>query len=319
MRYSSKEALQQVQKDQLDAEANKQARAADTELLKKYKTDYYIVRNSRFWIGQGKDAQIIILDRKVDDIEFVREHSFYNTSTKESTYELCVRETDDCPICKAAARDYKGAKNSYFRMGFTVLHVTKDKEGNKVVYKKFMAVKSKEISAFLELMNECEAENGTIRGMTFKVKRPAEDKSPVTGLPVQKGSKIEYTVYTEKQLKQLLDKYQPKAVTKKDKDGNDYVTKPAGWLITPITDYEGIHLNTPLEVLNKKYDPDYVMDSESSFDNDEDLDLDFDEDVQELEDDVKFDSNGDEITSSTDDLEVTEEDLAGEELEELPF
>lgn len=143
----------------------------------RYKADYS---------GEQKN-EIIILDKSSDDLFFIHEHSVKDSEGNWGRqFEICLKEEDNCPLCKIAERDNKTVAKSNYAMVLTVLDLRpyKNKKTKKTVThsKKLFVVKGLQVPEWLDTIKSAEDEFGTLRGVYMVLSRN-DKKSAATGIP----------------------------------------------------------------------------------------------------------------------------------------
>lgn len=130
----------------------------------------------RFYIKQGQEADIIILDDGLPPRFY--EHSRWNAATKESTEEACPGEWDNCSLCEGAA----GFKGRYFIQMFSIIDmrqvtIQKGKRAGTVLpyTRKLLPVKLEQQGFFKRLAERAVRENGgRLRGAHLLMTRDAQ-------------------------------------------------------------------------------------------------------------------------------------------------
>lgn len=129
----------------------------------------------RYRLPAGKSSQFIILD--TSPLNWCQyEHNLQDSTGKWSVYTGCVREMDDCPICREV-------RESSYVMYLTVLDLSEytNKAGDLVEFsRKLFVVKPKQRSIFVRHYNRRVEEGLTLRGALFETTRNGP-KDPVIG------------------------------------------------------------------------------------------------------------------------------------------
>lgn len=128
----------------------------------------------RFWLPEGNEAKIVILDESIDDLFFMSEHQFKNTNTgRWDGFEECVNEREDCPICDG--RLTGETKNPYMALFLSIIDTTPyfNKKGEKVKFsRKLLCVKQPQ--SIGQALSACQKQNGTIKGCVINLKRGSD-------------------------------------------------------------------------------------------------------------------------------------------------
>jgi hypothetical protein len=134
---------------------------------------------SRFFLKDGEEAEIVILDESFDDVVGFWEHNL-KVNGKWGNFEVCLGENENCPICLNVP-DSK----PYYVMMVSILDLRgyTDKNGNDIPYtRKLLPLKGELIELFKQIADAAQKKNGTLRGTTLVMKRSG-DKSYSTGKP----------------------------------------------------------------------------------------------------------------------------------------
>jgi hypothetical protein len=218
--------------------------------------------------GKLRAPTVVVLNYTMSQVNIMAEHSFYYPSAAKNKYrfESCLDyaraklpETS-CPICKAAQQNLHNAAMPYMRLGITVLKEVINDQGQTVGWdKKFLVAKNDNLKVFNNILVTGErANNGSIRGMAFRLERENTEKSLASGKPaLNDDNSFAFSFVGEEWLAQVQNTYQPDEV--KSDDGK-YIYKPKNWLTTPID------VNSDLDILGyadeeelrKEFDPSYV-------------------------------------------------------------
>lgn len=158
------------------------------EANKKQQEEYENRKNNlvpwRYFLNKGEKAEIIVLDRSVNDLVAVLEHNLQGPDGKYGVFELCCSEGagTECPICKNT--DNK----PYLVLFVTILDCrpyTSKKTGKTIsATRKLLAIKGQEIAVFTDLFKKAEKKHGTLRGTSIFLQRGTDQKSVRTGIPV---------------------------------------------------------------------------------------------------------------------------------------
>ena len=171
----------------------------------------------RFWLNQGEEAQVVILDRSMNDIVFMHEHNFRNPRTGTwDGLELCPKEFEPCPVCDGRLTGQ--SEHPYYAMFLSVIDTrgyTK-KDNTRVPFtRKLLVVKRAQHSQFFELLNSMQEQNKTIRGMVLKLSRGNESQSSRTGEPKIVSQGRMYGAISERKIQ---DTFIHPPITNKDGD-----------------------------------------------------------------------------------------------------
>lgn len=205
----------------------------------------------RFRAEYGPDAQpcpIIILDKKIDNIFFLYEHSVQDDQGRWGKTEVCIKEHDvGCPLCQLEGGKNSKVGRSTYVMLLTVLDLRpyKNKDGKKIPYsRRIFAVKGSQIGDWMKIFDRAEQKFGTLRGLYLEVMR--NDKQDAsTGKPQLLDNDMLFDHVKEKE---LLADYGHDAVV----GDNNKVIKKADEDITPF-DYDAIFKRPTYDELARRY------------------------------------------------------------------
>lgn len=205
----------------------------------------------RFRAEYGPDAQpcpIIILDKKIDNIFFLYEHSVQDDQGRWGKTEVCIKEHDiGCPLCQLEGGKNSKVGRSTYVMLLTVLDLRpyKNKDGKKIPYsRRIFAVKGSQIGDWMKIFERAEQKFGTLRGLYLEVMR--NDKQDAsTGKPQLLDNDMLFDHVKEKE---LLADYGHDAVV----GDNNKVIKKADEDITPF-DYDALFKRPAYDELARRY------------------------------------------------------------------
>jgi len=205
----------------------------------------------RFRAEYGPDAQpcpIIILDKKIDDIFFLYEHSVQDDQGRWGKTEVCIKEHDvGCPLCQLEGGKNSKVGRSTYVMLLTILDLRpyKNKDGKKIPYsKRIFAVKGSQIGDWMKIFDRAEQKFGTLRGLYLEVMR--NDKQDAsTGKPQLLDNDMLFDHIKEKE---LLADYGHDAVV----GDNNKVIKKADEDVTPFS-FDALFKRPSYDELARRY------------------------------------------------------------------
>lgn len=204
----------------------------------------------RFWMKQGTEREIIILDESLDDAFFCYEHGLQDSNGKWGReHSICVKEHENCPLCSASEDEKSGVGRSYYVMFLTILDLDPyvNKQGEEIPYtKKLMAVKGTQINEFAKTLEKAEENNGTIRGLYMVMSRGNETNSASIGTPTILDNEKLYDLVPEEELE---EDYWNEAVVNEQSGA---VYKEEGSDIEPF-DYAELFEYPDVDELARKY------------------------------------------------------------------
>ncbi len=160
---------------QLDEQTEKEGRrraVLDEQRAKRYNAPW------RFWIGKGEQADVIILDDKIDFQ--IYEHEKF-VKGKQPVHESCPGEWESCPLCDE--EDLGGFKRSTFVVFLSVIDLrpyeSKDGKIKRPWQKRLLPIKFDSLGAFKRL----EEREGTLRGCQVLMVRDTGQRSAAIGVP----------------------------------------------------------------------------------------------------------------------------------------
>lgn len=177
----------------------------------------------RFYLPQGKSAEMLILDKKIEVGAY--EHDLPIPGKKFKKYVPCIAAIPgmNCPLCRAG--DIR-----HYRMFVTVLDLSgyTTKKGTVVARsKKLMAINQGDKEKWQNIQNDVLATHGTMRGTYIFMQRPNEQRSSRNGEPTAvagSGGRI----WQHMSEPEIVKAYGHKAVI-----DNGKVVRPANDDITP--------------------------------------------------------------------------------------
>lgn len=185
----------------------------------------------RFWLEQGKECEVTILDESLE-AGFARpEHNLKGADGKYGNIVPCIRNEAECPVCKS---DRESTVVLYLSV---LVHrpYTSKKTGEVKQYSKmFLCLKRGQYSDFARIEKTALKKHGTLRGVTLLLSRDNEKNSYGTGMPIpgEEGNVI-LDYYPEAD---LVKEFGHKEI--KNREGNK-VIRPANDDITPY-DYKAL-------------------------------------------------------------------------------
>lgn len=134
----------------------------------------------RLRMAVGEERKIILLDTaKPDALFFHWEHHYENKPGVWGGFETCIRETGDCPACRALGKD------GYYALMLTCLDMKpyKDKNGNTIkMSKKLLTIKAgTTLAKYERLLDKL---GGSYRGAALILRRDG-NKDPAIGGDVE--------------------------------------------------------------------------------------------------------------------------------------
>lgn len=192
----------------------------------------------RFYVPQGEETEIIVLDEALNKGIGLYEHSIFDKANKRMDYYVCRKEAGDCEHCD------NGDFSSYV-VYITVLELkpfiakrgTPD-EKEIPWSKKLFPIKRTQLDKWKQLQHAAEKQGGTMRGMFLVMQRGTGDKSPRIGDPAILDNGQLFEMIPEEELD---EEYGNDEIV--DKDGN--VIRDENYDITPY-EYKKIFKN-PME------------------------------------------------------------------------
>ncbi len=147
------------------------------------------------WLGKNDptppnnevQADLIVLDAKIDDIFFAWEHQI-QLNGDWNNFEFCVKEHENCPLCAQSEGSGSTVSKPYYAMFLSVIDMRPaewtDKDGVKhrrEHQKKLLVVKQSQHSLYEQIFRQV---NGNIRGLHLLMTRNLNDnKSAKSGVP----------------------------------------------------------------------------------------------------------------------------------------
>lgn len=222
------QATEEVERQQ--AEIDKEKAELEAQGGRVY--DFYFSNDEK---KEQKVKQLIILDEDKDLLPHLYVDSWFDPSTRKYHNEICVAGMNqgDCPICnylkRTGKRTYgKASYNMYLTvLDLTPYKVTKNgKEEIRAYSKKRLEVKKGMHEAFKEMLNEAQAEHGTIKGLRFALKAPKPNTQEakigsLAPLKSKGANKIMWAVVSQEKLEKNFNN---EAI--KDREGK--IVKAAG-------------------------------------------------------------------------------------------
>jgi len=137
---------------------------------------------------KGDDLNpIIFLDNSLEDVIYVHIHEVQDQQGNWGRrFEICVKETDNCPLCAAAEGGNKTVGRSVYAMVLSVLDLRPytDKHGHEVTHsRKMFMVKGLQVPDWIKVLEKAEKRFKTLRGVYMEVGRSSE-KDAGTGKPL---------------------------------------------------------------------------------------------------------------------------------------
>ena len=136
----------------------------------------------RFFVEKGKEAELIILDSRIEEGWAMWEHNLKQDG-KWGRHVPCVKSFATCPICTNKAAD---SRSTYITF-LTVLDLTgyTTREGKHVPYsKRLLPISASQLEQFIRIQDAAIEESGTLRGTYLIMSRDNGDKSPRIGAPI---------------------------------------------------------------------------------------------------------------------------------------
>lgn len=165
--------------ERADEEAEKAAnRATKSRDPFRYKADW----------DRNALNDIIFLDDSIEKAFFFHEHNVQDADGNWGRkFEVCVKESDTCPLCTIADGDSKRVGRTSYAMALTVLDLRpyKKKNSKETVKhsKKLFVVKGVQVPDWIRTLQKAEKKFGTLRGVYMELGR--SDKSEAaTGKPL---------------------------------------------------------------------------------------------------------------------------------------
>jgi hypothetical protein len=184
----------------------------------------------RFYLQYGTEAEVVILDKSIDDLFAIWEHQIPGPGNnfKESTFEVSLKTLcQEDPLTTHPV--VNGKTNEPYYVGFfTILDMrpsVSKKDGSVIPYtRKLLPIKgSNQIEAFGQLAKVAMKKYGTLRGLWFRLVRPPEGGKISTRIGDiatldNEEHMLEYGHFTEAQ---LLARFGHGAV--KDSNGKEMI------------------------------------------------------------------------------------------------
>ena len=139
--------------------------------------------DNRFYLTQGNEAEVIILDDNLEDTFWRNEHNLPdpNTGRKFGNYRACLSERGTCPYCTQGNR-------ASLMVYLTILDCRpyKNNRTKEMVHytKRLLTITRGQYEAFEKLETIAKKKHGTLRGVSVFLQRDNGDTSFRTGLPV---------------------------------------------------------------------------------------------------------------------------------------
>lgn len=208
-------------------------------------------------LKKGERNEIIFLDNSLEDAFFIHEHGVQDEKGNWGrNFEVCVKETDNCPLCALADGGAKNLGRSNYTMLLTVLDLRpyENRDGDTVEYsRKLFAVKGQQIPDWCKYLEKAEKKFGSLRGVYMDVGRSGK-KDAGTGKPLPLetdwyGEDGDDKPYSNVDEKDLVKTYGHKAVMSED---GKRVIKEKDADITPYN-YEELFPAPDVDALARKY------------------------------------------------------------------
>lgn len=185
----------------------------------------------RFWLSQGEECEITMLDESLDAAFARPEHNLKGADGKYGNIVPCIRNEAECPVCKT---DRESTLVLYLSVLVHRPYVSK-KTGDKKEYSKmFLCLKRGQYADFARIEKAALKKYNTLRGVVLLLARDNEKNSYGTGMPIpgEEGNLI-IDFYKESD---LIKNFGHKAI--KNREGNK-VIRPENDDITPY-DYKAL-------------------------------------------------------------------------------
>ncbi len=161
---------------------------AESQRIRDNQNKTYLPYRYRAGWKKGDDFNpVIFLDNSLEDAFFFHEHGVQDARGNFGRdFEVCVKETDNCPMCKLADGGAKNIGRSNYMMLLSVLDLRgyTNKDGEKVPHsRKLFAVKGLQIQDWMKILERAEKKYGTLRGVYVEIGRSG-DKEAGTGKPL---------------------------------------------------------------------------------------------------------------------------------------
>ena len=201
----------------------------------------------RFYVKQGDECEVIILDESLDKAVAFYEHNLQGPDGKWGVHEPCIKDFAECPLCANGSVSYYGMMLSVLVLKpFTI---NRGKPNEKVIphSKMLLPVKIGQFDLFRRLEAAAKKECGTMRGMYLVLARSKTDaKSSRIGEPIILESGKMFDMLSEKE---LLKDYGHKAVMAQD---GKSVSRAENFDITAY-DYEKLFPMPDVAAIMKRY------------------------------------------------------------------
>jgi len=215
-------------------------------------------RHQRFYLKEGEQCEIIILDRSPDETFALYEHAIpLNGSWRDVVYEVSpktIGEEDPLETNNLSVLNDKPSK-PYFVRYYTILALQpyeREVNGVKQVVpysRKLLPVKSNMIKKFNEYEQAAMKEFGTLRGVRFLMRRPTKAESSIgtasIGQPILISGASLMAHYKEDEL--LRNFGHPPIMA------NGKVAIPENGLLQPFQYADGVFQKPVQEDLRRRY------------------------------------------------------------------
>lgn len=212
-------------------------------------------------LEKGKFNEFIMLDSSLADAFFFHEHSVQDENGNwGSKYEVCVKEFDNCPLCRLNEADPKKMGRSNYAMALSVLDLRpfKKKDGTVIKHaRRLFVVKGEAMQKWIKTLEKAEKRLGTLRGAYFRPERLTKMESSVGNPAPLEGDFYEDYDDDHPNLDKLFSFVEEKDLEEEfgsdaKKGDNGKIIKQADEDITPF-DYDGLFVLPDAEELSKKY------------------------------------------------------------------
>lgn len=202
----------------------------------------------RFYLNQGDETEIILLDNDISDGVAFYEHHLQDSQGKWTVHEVCPAEVADCAVCNNMQ------SNPAFVLNLSILHTNayqdkKTKEWRNS--RELLCIKHQQLPKFKKILAAAKKKYGTLRGVVLRMHRAKGEatSSPRIGEPVPFDSGMTFEF-----VKNLEKEYGHPAIRGQQTKA---IVKEANVDITPF-DYEAIFphafdVDALVEHLDNKY------------------------------------------------------------------